>query len=353
MEITPDSNDRKLAAIMFIDIFNYSKMMGEDEAETLKLLNDYESLVKPIIDNFGGTVVKELGDGWFCEFNSALRASECGLKIHKDLSNFNQTSQNKFEINVRIGIHLGDVIRKGTDLIGDGVNVAARIEPLAKPGGICISESVYQTIRNHPDFKLESLGKIALKNIAHPHNIYKIITGYEKKEYYDSAKEKQTVKKSELKESGTFENETSIKKKSISKIIFTGFILIILLYIISILLKFELFQTENIDTERVDNIIDNLPHKSHEFIKNVLILNSSQALISFLENKSKSGELVIGNKDNYANLDNKIVIIVDEEKIYSVLIYKDSLFFDYVKREKYPDLSKYYKGKRTIWIELF
>ena len=158
--------DRKLTAIMFIDIFEYSKMMSQDEEATVKLLNEYEDVIKPIINNFGGTVVKELGDGWFCEFNSALNASKCSLKIHSDLAKYNKTSKNKFEISVRIGIHLGDVLTKGNDLIGDGVNVAARLEPLAQPGGICISESIYQNIRNHPEFNLESLGKISLKNIC-------------------------------------------------------------------------------------------------------------------------------------------------------------------------------------------
>jgi len=105
MQTIQENADRKLVVIMFMDIVNYSKMMGDDESATLKLLNDYESLVFPILENFDGKIVKELGDGLFCEFNSALRASECALQIQNELNTYNKSSNNKFKILVRIGIH--------------------------------------------------------------------------------------------------------------------------------------------------------------------------------------------------------------------------------------------------------
>jgi len=356
METIQENADRKLVVIMFMDIVNYSKMMGDDESETLKLLNDFESLVFPLLENFGGKIVKELGDGLFCEFNSALRASECALQIQNELNTYNKSSNNKFEILVRIGIHLGDVIKKGKDLIGDGVNVAARIEPLSVAGGICISESVYQTIRNQPDFELESLGEVKLKNINHSHKIFRLITGFEK--YEENNKSLANSKKGIKEQKGFFRT-----KKHLYKIIIPGiFISLLIIYF-----GFKLFDNEQSSTANSDSIsmsnnantvnqkkifLDKLPHKSQEFINRILTMNNNESLFSFLEKNAKNGILIFGKQDEFFNLDNKFLIIIDEEKIYSVLMYDNSWYIDFKKNEKYLDLSKYYKNKRTIWIEL-
>ncbi len=363
MENISNNTDRKLAAIMFIDIVDYSKMMGENEKETLKLLKDYDQIVQPTIESYGGTIVKELGDGLFCEFNSALGASECGIQIQRKLSTYNDTPQNTFKIFVRIGIHLGDVVKKGKDLVGDGVNVAARIEPLAFSGGICISESVYQTIRNQPDFKLESFGDIKLKNITHSHKIYRIITGYEKREDNKSIRGKQDISETALEIETEAPEVGFATRKHFLKFIIPGLILmIIVLYIGNKIFDNNLFRTSSAeltemkndesDSEKTKKLIDNLPQKSQKFIDEILILNSTEALFSFLNIKAGNGYLVFGKKADFFNLDNKIIIVVDDRKIHSILIYKDSMFIDFNKNEKYLDLSKYYKGKRTIWIEL-
>lgn len=174
-----DRSTRKLAAIMFADIVGYSRMMGENETQTVNLIQEYEAIVTPIIENFNGKILKKMGDGLFCEFSSALEAVECANQMHAALNSFNQSKQHRFLLTIRIGIHLGDVVTKGNDLYGDGVNVAARIEPIAPPGGICVSQAIYSVISSHSKFEFVPLGKRSLKNIRQMHNLYLVKTGYE------------------------------------------------------------------------------------------------------------------------------------------------------------------------------
>jgi serine/threonine protein kinase/class 3 adenylate cyclase len=174
-----DKTTRKLAAIMFADIVGYSRMMGENETLTVNLIQEYENIVTPIIENYNGKILKKMGDGLFCEFSSALEAVDCANQMHSALDSYNQTKQHKFLLTIRVGIHLGDVVTKGDDLYGDGVNVAARIEPIAPPGGICISQSIHSVISNHSKYEFVSLGKRTLKNIKRMHNLYLVKTGYE------------------------------------------------------------------------------------------------------------------------------------------------------------------------------
>jgi len=174
-----DKTTRKLAAIMFADIVGYSRMMGENETQTVNLIQEYEAIVTPIIENLNGKILKKMGDGLFCEFSSALEAVDCANQMHKALNSFNQTKQHKFLLTIRIGIHLGDVVTKGDDLYGDGVNVAARIEPIAPPGGICVSQAIYSVISSHSKYEFIPLGKRSLKNIRQMHNLYLVKTGYE------------------------------------------------------------------------------------------------------------------------------------------------------------------------------
>ena len=164
---------------MFADIVGYSRMMGENETQTVNLIQEYEAIVTPIIESFNGKILKKMGDGLFCEFSSALEAVDCGNQMHEALNSFNQTKQHKFLLTIRVGIHLGDVVIKGDDLYGDGVNVAARIEPIAPPGGICVSQAIYSVISNHSKYEFISLGKRTLKNIKQMHNLYLVKTGYE------------------------------------------------------------------------------------------------------------------------------------------------------------------------------
>ena len=105
-----DKSTRKLAAIMFADIVGYSRMMGENETQTVNLIQEYESIVDPIIEDYNGKILKKMGDGLFCEFSSALEALDCANRMHEALNTFNQAKQHKFLLTIRIGIHLGDVV---------------------------------------------------------------------------------------------------------------------------------------------------------------------------------------------------------------------------------------------------
>ncbi len=156
---------RKLAAIMFTDIVGYTALMGEDEPKALQLLQKNRELLKPIIEQFHGEWLKEIGDGTLSSFNSAVEAVNCALAIQHVL-------RDDPDLILRIGIHVGDVVFEGGDVFGDGVNVASRIEPLAEPGGICVSGRVYDDIQNKPDIETIFLGEKALKHVKRPIKVY-------------------------------------------------------------------------------------------------------------------------------------------------------------------------------------
>ena len=175
-----DNLNRKLAAIMFADIVSYSRLMGSNEGEALKLLKDFENISARIVKKYKGIIIKKNGDQIFCEFASAKNAVDASLKIQKELSKYNDSKPKDFKLEVRIGIHIGDVVkREDGDIHGDGVNVAARIQPLASPGGICVSGAVSDALSSHPNYDVISKGEQELKNILQKHSIFQIKTGYE------------------------------------------------------------------------------------------------------------------------------------------------------------------------------
>lgn len=159
--------ERKLAAIMFTDIVGYTALMSQDERKALELLKTNRELLKPIVKEFRGEWLKEMGDGSLSSFSSAIDAVGCALAIQHIL-------RKNEELKLRIGIHLGDIVFEQEDVFGDGVNIASRIEPLAKPGGVCISEQVYETIRNKPGIKATFAGEQTLKGIEQPIKVYHI-----------------------------------------------------------------------------------------------------------------------------------------------------------------------------------
>ena len=178
--MTNPGSERKLAAIMFADIVSYSRLMGANESEALKLLKDFEDISSPIVEKFSGTIIKKNGDQIFCEFGSAKNAVDASLNLQKELNKYNDSRPKDFKLEVRIGIHIGDVVkREDGDIHGDGVNVAARIQPLASPGGICVSGAVSDAISSHPDYDVISKGEQELKNILRKHSIFQIKTGFE------------------------------------------------------------------------------------------------------------------------------------------------------------------------------
>lgn len=194
-------NLRKLAAIMFTDIVGYSKLVQTDEEKALSILDEHNAIVRPILVKFSGEEIKTIGDAFLIQFDSALNALNAGVEIQKQMVAHNavQSSDKKFKI--RIGIHLGDVVFKDNDVFGDGVNIASRIEPLANPGGICISDQVYSQVRRKSEFEFESLGLPELKNIDDDVEVYLVKLPWENGES-KSSESKVKSKKIKSKEFG-------------------------------------------------------------------------------------------------------------------------------------------------------
>ena len=165
---------RRLSAIMFTDMVGYTSASQEDESRTLRLREEQEALIRSIVSSRRGREVKSTGDGFLVEFASALDAVQCGIDIVQRLRDRN-SKPGTDPIQVRIGIHLGDVEPRGDDIFGDSVNIAARIEPLAEPGGICISEPVFGQVHNKIPCRLEAMGPQRLKHVHTPMEVYRII----------------------------------------------------------------------------------------------------------------------------------------------------------------------------------
>ncbi len=168
------TSHRKLLAIMFTDIVGYTSLMSSDEERALKILQLTRDTLRPIIKQFRGEWIKEMGDGSLSSFTSALDAVSCALEIQQAL-------KDNPDFNIRIGIHVGDVVISKKDVFGAGVNIASRIESLAAPGSTCISDTVYEHIRNQPGIKVFLIGEKELKGVDHPIRIYSL-TGDELKE---------------------------------------------------------------------------------------------------------------------------------------------------------------------------
>lgn len=166
---------RKLAAIMFTDMVGYSALTQRDEALALQLLDEHHALLRGILPNFQGAEIKSTGDGFLVEFPSALAAVQCGVEIQRVLRERNKKSLPERLILIRIGIHLGDVVKRGTDVLGDGVNIAARIEPLAEAGGICVTRAIFEQIDNKVTQPLVPLSRPELKNISANVEVYKLV----------------------------------------------------------------------------------------------------------------------------------------------------------------------------------
>jgi adenylate cyclase len=165
---------RRLAAILAADVVGYSRLMGEDEAGALARLKSlHKELVHPKITGGGGRIVKLMGDGLLAEFPSVVEAVQCAVDIQQDMVGREADLPDERRIRLRLGVNLGDIIVEGSDIYGDGVNVAARLEGLAEPGGICISGKVYEEVRNKLPTAFEDLGEQEVKNIPEPVRVYR------------------------------------------------------------------------------------------------------------------------------------------------------------------------------------
>ena len=159
---------RKLAAIMFTDMVGYSALSQRDESSRSELLEEHRRLLREIFPRFHGTEIKTIGDAFLVEFNSALEAAQCAIEIQRALAKRNADAPAERQIELKIGIHIGDVVHRDGDVYGDGVNIASRIEPLAGAGGICVSMDVERQIRNAVETRFEKLAPTELKNISVP-----------------------------------------------------------------------------------------------------------------------------------------------------------------------------------------
>ena len=162
---------------MFTDLVGYATLVQSDETAALSLLGEHRQMIRRLLPKYDGVEVKTMGDGFLIKFSSALQAALCAIEIQTAFNKRNSSVSADRRFQVRIGVHVGDVVRQGGDIIGDGVNIASRIEPLAWPGGICVTQQVYDQIRNKLGFSLVEMGAHQLKHIEAPVTLYRIELG--------------------------------------------------------------------------------------------------------------------------------------------------------------------------------
>jgi len=190
-----NTGERKLIAIFFSDIVRYSAISNANEPLALRLLEEHRALARPIIEKYGGTEIKTIGDGFLLTFSTVLSAVECGiemLRVHKERNDKFPENQ---AIHLRIGIHLADVVFSGTDVYGDGVNIAFRLQGVGRPGTICLSGSVFYQVNQHITEKIFSIGRVPLKNIKSQVAIYVVAVAASERDLRDLMTRSQAERK--------------------------------------------------------------------------------------------------------------------------------------------------------------
>jgi class 3 adenylate cyclase/TolB-like protein/Tfp pilus assembly protein PilF len=175
MASNSEGGTRKLAAIMFTDVKDFSKKMGENEVAAMEVLKIHDDAMREIVARNAGVVIKSLGDSFMVDFSSAVNAVRCAIEAQEHFHKHSADKPEFEKIQIRIGIHLGDVMTIGNDLYGDGVNIAARIEAITEANRICISSEIYNQVKNKMPIRVFSMGSIDLKNIAEPVEVYEIL----------------------------------------------------------------------------------------------------------------------------------------------------------------------------------
>jgi TolB-like protein/class 3 adenylate cyclase/Flp pilus assembly protein TadD len=175
-----ETEQRRLAAIMFTDMVGYSALSQNNPKVAVELLEEHRVLLREIFPRFNGTEIKTIGDAFLVEFGSALEAAQCAIAIQRALAKRDADAPAERQIQVRIGIHIGDVVHRSGDVYGDGVNIASRIEPLADAGGICVSMDVERQIRNALETRFEKLAPTELKNISVAMDLFRIVLPWER-----------------------------------------------------------------------------------------------------------------------------------------------------------------------------
>jgi len=171
----PGRVGRRLSAIVAADVAGYSRLMGLDETGTARILREHRVIADAVVAKHGGRIVNTTGDGLLIEFPSVVDAVECAVAVQTVMAERNEGVPQDRRMLFRIGINLGDILIEGDDILGDGVNVAARLEGIAEPGGICISSSAYDQVRGKIDVEFTDLGEQSLKNIARPVRTYAVM----------------------------------------------------------------------------------------------------------------------------------------------------------------------------------
>jgi adenylate cyclase len=173
--VATDRVERRLSAILAADVAGYSRLMGADEEGTLSRLTGHlREVLDPSIDRNRGRVVKTTGDGLLAEFASVVDAVRCALEMQGEMAQRNRDEVDDSRIMFRIGINVGDIVEQDGDIFGDGVNIAARLEGIAEPGGICVSARVQEDVAGRVDLTFEDMGEQALKNIARPVRAFRL-----------------------------------------------------------------------------------------------------------------------------------------------------------------------------------
>src|SRR5215469_5664260 len=167
--------ERKLTAILCADVYGYSRLMGEDEEATLRTLSSYRKIIDDLIGQHHGRFVNSAGDSVLAEFASVVEAVNSAVEIQAALKSENANLPPEYRMEFRIGVNSGDVMVEGEQIYGDGVNVAARLENLADPGGICISSTVYEQVRDKLNLSYQDRGEQSVKNIARPVHVWHVI----------------------------------------------------------------------------------------------------------------------------------------------------------------------------------
>jgi TolB-like protein/class 3 adenylate cyclase/Tfp pilus assembly protein PilF len=185
---------RKLAAIMFTDMVGYSALSQRDEKLAQELLEEHRRLLREIFPRFNGTEIKTIGDAFLVEFGSALEAAQCAIEIQRTLAKRNADIAPDRRIELKIGVHIGDVVHRGGDVYGDGVNIASRIEPVAGPGGICVSMDVERQVRNALEARFEKLAPTELKNISVAMDLFRIVLPWERNARLTDERQKHDVR---------------------------------------------------------------------------------------------------------------------------------------------------------------
>jgi len=166
---------RRLAAIVAADVAGYSRLMGLDEVGTARRLREHRKITDALVAKHGGRLVKTTGDGVLLEFPSVVDAVECAVAVQAVMAQRNEGVPQDRRMLFRIGINLGDILIEGEDILGDGVNIAARLESIAEPGGICISSSAYEQVHRKITVEFTDLGEHSLKNISRPIRAYAVV----------------------------------------------------------------------------------------------------------------------------------------------------------------------------------